>query len=245
MTIASTAAQQNAAIAAANAAAAGLTGVSGASSATAGSTGASSSATALTSLSSNYSDFLKMLMTQLQNQDPTNPMDTSQFTSQLVEFASVEQQINTNNNLTQLIQATQGSELIQGSAIVGQAVTATSSTLPLQNGTASLTFTAPTAEPVAIAIYSSSGTQIADAVVSAAAGKNTWTWNGQNATGTQMADGAYKVAVEGANADGTTTALPFTVTGTATGITADSSGVNVQLGEVTVGFGSITSVSKQ
>ncbi|MBS0558619.1 MAG: flagellar hook assembly protein FlgD [Proteobacteria bacterium] len=245
MTVASTAAQQNAAVSAANAAAAGLTGVAGASSGASASASSSSSATALTSLSSNYSDFLKMLMTQLQNQDPTNPMDTSQFTSQLVQFASVEQQINTNNNLTQLIQATQGSELIQGSAIVGQSVTATSSTLPLQNGSASLTFTAPTAEPVAIAVYSSSGTKIVDAVVSAAAGENTWTWNGQNATGTQMADGAYKVAVEGANSDGTATALPFTVTGTATGITADSSGVNVQLGPVSVGFGSITSVAKQ
>jgi flagellar basal-body rod modification protein FlgD len=243
MTIASIAAQQNAAVSAANAAAAGLTGVSGAS--TASTTTTASSATALTSLSSNYSDFLKMLMTQLQNQDPTNPMDTSQFTSQLVQFASVEQQINTNNNLSQLIQATQGSELIQGSSIVGQSVTATSTSMPLQNGSASLTFTATTAEPVAIAVYNSSGSKILDAVVSASAGKNSWTWNGKNASGTQMADGAYKVAVEGANSDGTTTALPFTVTGTATGVTADSSGVNVQLGAVSVGFGSISSVVKQ
>ena len=59
--------------------------------------------TALNSLSANFGDFLKLLMTQLQNQDPTSPLDTNQFTSELVAFSGVEQQINTNTSLTQLI----------------------------------------------------------------------------------------------------------------------------------------------
>ena len=59
---------------------------------------------ALGQLSGNFSDFLTMLMTQLKNQDPSSPMDANQFTSELVQFSSVEQQINTNGNLTQLIQ---------------------------------------------------------------------------------------------------------------------------------------------
>ena len=54
----------------------------------------------LASLSSNFSDFLNLLMTQLKNQDPTSPMDANSFTSELVEFSSVEQQINTNTSLT-------------------------------------------------------------------------------------------------------------------------------------------------
>ncbi|HTW28990.1 MAG TPA: flagellar hook capping FlgD N-terminal domain-containing protein, partial [Acetobacteraceae bacterium] len=70
---------------------------------------------ALSSLDGNFTDFLNMLMTQLQNQDPTSPMDSDQFTSELVQFASVEQQIDTNQSLTSLIQLTQGSEVIQGS----------------------------------------------------------------------------------------------------------------------------------
>jgi flagellar hook assembly protein FlgD len=55
---------------------------------------------ALNSLSANFGDFLKLLMTQLQNQNPTSPLDTNQFTSELVQFSSVEQQINTNTSLT-------------------------------------------------------------------------------------------------------------------------------------------------
>jgi flagellar basal-body rod modification protein FlgD len=90
--------------------------------------------TALTALSSNFGDFLHMLMTQLQNQDPTNPMDTNQFTSELVQFSGVEQQINTNTSLTQLIQLTQAGEVMQASAMTGKRVTVSSDHVPLQNG---------------------------------------------------------------------------------------------------------------
>ena len=55
---------------------------------------------ALTSLSSNFGDFLNLLMTQLQNQDPSSPLDTNQFTTEQVQFSGVEQQINTNASLT-------------------------------------------------------------------------------------------------------------------------------------------------
>ena len=91
-------------------------------------------AVALNSLSSNFGDFLNLLMTQLQNQDPTSPMDTNQFTTELVEFSSVEQQINTNTSLTQLIQLTQGGEMMQASSMTGKQVTVSSDHVPLQNG---------------------------------------------------------------------------------------------------------------
>ena len=61
---------------------------------------------AMKQLSGNFSTFLTLLTTQLKNQDPTSPLDTNQFTSQLVQFASVEQQINTNRSLGQLINLT-------------------------------------------------------------------------------------------------------------------------------------------
>src|SRR5580698_3423462 len=112
---------------------------------------------ALSSLSSNFSDFLSLLMTQLQNKDPTSPLDSNQFTSELVQFSSVEQQINTNTSLTQLIQLTQGGEVMQASAMTGKQVTVQSTQVPLQSGQGTINFTAPGVEPVAIAIYNSSG----------------------------------------------------------------------------------------
>ncbi len=209
------------------------------------STAAQTNQNALTALSGNFTDFLDMLMTQLQNQDPTSPMDTNQFTSELVEFSGVEQQINTNNSLTQLIQLTQAGEVMQGSQMDGKQVAVTSTQIPLQNGTGSVQFTAPTAEPVAIAISNSSGQQVSDVSLNATAGQNTWTWNGTGNNGDQVPDGAYNLSVIGANSDGSTAPLTFTVSGTATGVqssTGSSSGVQLELGALSVPFSSIVSV---
>jgi len=205
-------------------------------------TAAQTNQNALTALSGNFTDFLNMLMTQLQNQDPTSPMDTNQFTSELVEFSGVEQQINTNASLTQLIQLTQAGEVMQGSEFDGKQVSVTSTQIPLQNGTGSVTYTAPTAEPVAVAISNSAGQLVFDTSLTATAGQNTWTWDGTDNSGDKVADGAYNISVIGANSDGSTTPLTFTVTGTATGVQNNgTTGVELDLGAVTVPFSSIVS----
>lgn len=196
----------------------------------------------LSSLSSNFSDFLNLLMTQLQNQDPSSPMDSNSFTSELVEFSSVEQQINTNSSLTQLIQLTQASDVTQSAALLGKQVTVQSSELPLQNGSATVNFTAATAEPVSITVQGPSGNTLQQVTVNAAQGNNTWNWNGASSSGQTLPDGAYAVVVTGGQAGTTATALPFTVVGTATGVTTANNTVNLQLGALSVPFTSVTSV---
>ncbi len=198
---------------------------------------------ALNSLSANFGDFLSLLMTQLQNQDPTSPLDTNEFTSELVQFSSVEQQINTNSSLTQLIQLTQAGEVMQGSATTGKQVTVSSDHVPLQNGKGTIQFTAPAAEPVDIAIYSDSGTKLRDTMLMASKGTNTWTWDGTDSSGHSLPDGSYKVAVTGANADGTTSALTFGVIGTATGVQSQSNGIQLQMGALSVDFSKVQSVA--
>jgi flagellar basal-body rod modification protein FlgD len=218
------------------------------SSPTTGTSGATNSSiaqvgtTALSSLSSNFTDFLSLLMTQLQNQDPSSPMDSSQFTSELVQFTSVQQQISTNSDLTQLIQLTQASQIEQSASMIGKPVTATSSQLTLQNGAADINFNTTTAEPVAIAVYDSSGAQIQTAALTTTAGANSWTWNGQSATGTTMPDGAYKVTVTALGINGATSQVPFTVTGTATSVMNNAGTVQVQMGGLVLPFSAVTSV---
>ena len=232
MSLASVASQKNTANAVANAAAASSGSVST----------ASSGSTALDSLSANFGDFLKLLMTQLQNQDPTSPLDTNQFTTELVQFSSVEQQINTNTSLTQLIQLTQAGEVMQASAMTGKQVTVSSDHVPLQNGKGTIQFTAPAAEPVAIGIYNDSGVQLTQATLTSVTGHNTWIWNGTGSNGQTVPDGSYKVAVIGANTDGTTSALPFSVVGTATGVLSQTTGMQLELGALTVDFSQVQSV---
>ena len=180
-------------------------------------TASASGSNALGSLSSNFQNFLTLLMTQLKNQDPTSPLDTNQFTSQLVQFTSVEQQINATRSLGQLINLTQSGQMIQSSSMVGRRVEVASDSLSLQNGGATVKFDSPTDGPVNVAIYAANGSKVADGVVQARTGSNEWSWNGRNGNGALMRDGAYRVAITGNNADGSSRALPFTVLGTATG----------------------------
>jgi flagellar basal-body rod modification protein FlgD len=242
MSLASVAAQQNAALtAAANLAASGDAN-SAASSASTSSSSASAAQTALTSLTGNFNQFLSLLTTQLQNQDPSSPLDTNQFTTQLVQFAGVAQQVATNQSLTQLIQLTQSGEILNSSSIVGKQVVVNSTQMPLQNGAGELQFTSTSAGPVAIAVYNSSSQQVANATVQATAGTNTWNWNGEDGSGNQMPDGPYTVAVEGLDASGNAIALPFSVIGTATGVQSSNGAVTLQLGSESVNFSNVQSV---
>ena len=196
-----------------------------------------SGTSALGSLAGNFQDFLGMLMTQLKNQDPTTPMDSNQFTSELVQFSSVEQQINTNSSLGQLIQLTQSGQVLQSSTIVGQTVDVTSDKLSLQKSNAAINFTAPTAEPVTVTVSGANGAIIKQSQVSATQGGNSWSWDGTDSAGTQWPDGAYSVTVTSGG-----TAVPFTVSAVATGVTQTSAGLTLNLGGQAVPFSAVTSV---
>jgi flagellar basal-body rod modification protein FlgD len=197
---------------------------------------------ALASLSSNFSDFLQLLMTQLQNQDPSSPMDSNQFTSELVQFTQVEQQINTNQDLTQMIDLTQASQVEQSAGMLGKPVTVNSSQLTLQNGQSEINFDTSSPEAVGITVYNASGAAVATANLTSSAGTNQWTWDGSGQNGVTEPDGAYTVSVTQIGASGTNAAVPFTVTGTATAVQNNSGTVDLQMGGLTLPFSSVVSV---
>ena len=85
-------------------------------------------------LAGNFDTFLQLLTTQLQNQDPLDPLDTNQFTQQLVEFASVEQQVDMNTNMQTLISLQQTSEATSAMQFLGANVTLSGSTATLAAG---------------------------------------------------------------------------------------------------------------
>ena len=210
----------------------------------AASTDASATASsALASIAGNFNSFLTMLTTQLQNQDPSSPMDSSQFTSELATFAGVQQQTDTNTNLGQLISLTQAGQVTADSSLVGQTATFTASQIPLQSGSASIAFTTTAAEPIAIAITNGSGTVVRTVQETSTAGSNSWTWNGQDNSGNGLADGAYGIAVQTEDSSGNPIAVPFTATGTITGISKASNGdAMLEMGNDSVDMNSVSSV---
>ncbi|MDR3535144.1 MAG: flagellar hook capping FlgD N-terminal domain-containing protein [Acetobacteraceae bacterium] len=196
------------------------------------------STSALTSLAGNFNDFLSLLTTQLQNQDPTSPMDTSQFTSQLVQFTGVAEQITANTTLTSILAANQTQQLSQANALVGDKVTFTGGTLPLQSGSAQVNYQTSAAEPVLVTVTNSSGTTVKSETVNAAAGTNTWTWDGTNSAGKQLSDGAYTVTVTSGG-----TAVPFQAVGTVTGAEQVNQAVQLEFGAATVPYSQIVSMT--
>src|SRR6201746_1753305 len=90
------------------------------SSSSSGSSAAASSALASQQIAGNFQSFLTLLTTQLQNQNPLDPLDTNQFTQQLVEFAGVQQQLNTNDSLATLVSLQQTAQSTQALGFVGK-----------------------------------------------------------------------------------------------------------------------------
>src|SRR5690348_10344882 len=97
---------------------------------------AAAGSNAMQQLSGNFQTFLTLLTTQLQNQDPLAPMDSNQFTQQLVQYSQVEQQINTNDNLKTLINQGSAQTGAYGVSYLGKAVTIANGQAPLASGQA-------------------------------------------------------------------------------------------------------------
>src|SRR6187397_2106289 len=91
-------------------------------------------------IASNFTTFLQLLTTQLRNQNPLDPLDTNQFTQQLVQFSSVEQELNINKQLSTLVSLQQTAQSTAALSYVGKSVTVDSSTPQLTNGQAQWSF---------------------------------------------------------------------------------------------------------
>ena len=212
------------------------------------STGSSSSTSnptnALQDLSGDYQNFLTLLTTQLQNQDPLSPMDTSQFTQQLVEFSSVEQQINTNSKLDQMIGLQSTANAYGAVGFVGTTVSANSDQLPLQSGKSRFDYQIPTTGTAAtLKIMDASGNIVMVKQVDATAGTHPVTWDGTDYFGNQLPDGQYSVAVSYTDQSGNANDATITTYGTVTSASISDGTVSLKLGDVTIPLSDVTSIS--
>jgi flagellar basal-body rod modification protein FlgD len=165
------------------------------------------------SIAGNFQTFLTLLTTQLQNQDPTNPLDTNQFTQQLVEFAQVEQQLKSNSQLATLVSLQQTAQSTQALNFVGDTVTVAGNTAQLTNGTTQWTFNSPQPASATVNISNSTGQLVYSGNVTLQTGTNTFNWNGQGSNGTQWPDGTYTAAITAQAASGAAVAVTSQVSG--------------------------------
>jgi flagellar basal-body rod modification protein FlgD len=178
------------------------------------STSSSLDSTTGNTLAGNFQTFLTLLTTQLQNQDPLSPLDTNQFTQQLVQFASVEQQLKTNSQLTTLVSLQQTAQSTQALGFVGKTAVVDGSTAALTNASATWDLTVPTNSNVNISITNSTGQTVFTGDYAVSAGNNLpFTWDGKGSDGTQWPDGSYKLTATAADSVGNPVAVSTQIQG--------------------------------
>ena len=205
--------------------------------------GTTASSSAFNQLSSNFQTFLTLLTTQLKNQDPTSPMDSNQFTQQLVEYSQVEQQINTNTNLQSLISQGTSNASAMTVSYLGKNVSVTNGNASLSNGTANWTYNlGSAAASTTLTVTNSGGTVVYTGPGQVSAGNNTFTWNGQDNNGNQLNDGTYKLAVTATDSSGNAITTSVASAGTVSQIDMTSGTPKLVVGNMEISPGDIAAV---
>ncbi len=208
----------------------------------------SAASAATTALSSNYTMFLKLLTTQLQNQDPLSPTDSTTFTQQLVQYSQVEQQIKTNDNLTSLIDTTKASSNANTALLsyLDKYVEVSGTDFPLQKSQATMAYQlASAASKVTLDILDTSGAKVATFDGPAGAGLQKISWDGKDSSGKQYSDGKYTLQITATDVSGKAIAVNRqSLIGLVTGIERTNSGNLLNLGNHQVKETDIVNVYK-
>jgi flagellar basal-body rod modification protein FlgD len=188
--------------------------VSGTTPAPTSSSSSGSGSTTNTTLAGNFQTFLTLLTTQLQNQNPLDPLDTNQFTQQLVQFAGVEQQLKTNDQLTTLVSLQKTAQSTQALGFVGKTAVVDGSTATMTKGAASWLLGVKTNSNVNISITNSTGQTVFSGNYPVTAGDNqAFNWDGKGNDGTQWPDGNYKLTATAADSAGNSVAVSTEILG--------------------------------
>ena len=191
-------------------------------------------------------DFLHLLITQLQNQDPLNPTDHTEFTAQLAQFSSLEQLSNVNDNLEQLQNFQASTNNSQAISLLGKEITANGNFLQLTDGEPiGCDFSLDRdAAAVSVNIYDSTGEFVkAFDSKDLAAGRHTLVWDGTDRNGNPVRDGHYTFEILAADANGQNVkATPF-FTGTVDKVTFENNTPILISGEQKIAHGDVIQVA--
>jgi flagellar basal-body rod modification protein FlgD len=164
-------------------------------------------------LAGNFQTFLTLLTTQLKNQNPLDPLDTNQFTQQLVQFAQVEQQLKQNDQLATLISIEKSAQSTTALAFVGATVAVDGQTAALTSGQATWGFTVPKPVTATVTIRNATGQTAYSGTYTMNAGAQSFVWDGRDSNGVQRPDGNYTMSITAKDASGQTVAIPTEIEG--------------------------------
>lgn len=176
--------------------------------------------------------YLKLLVAQLQHQDPMNPMDDKEMTSQLSQFSSLEQLTNINTGIKSMVSSQNQGSMLNAVGFIGKNVKADGFSLS-KSGDAASTVYYTLGENVAnmqVNIYANDGTLVRTDVIGAKQkGEFQYTWDGKNTSGTKMADGNYGVAIVAEDLAGKPVLVQSKISGEVSGLLTKNGKTMLQL----------------
>ena len=168
-----------------------------------GATGTNSgAAVSRATIASNFDTFLQLLTTQLKNQSPLDPLDTNQFTQQLVQFAQVEQQMRQNEQLATIVSLEKAAQSSYALGFVGATVAVDGATARLADNKAAWSFAVEKPAAATINIKNATGQTVYTGNFTMQAGLQNFAWDGRNNNGAQMPAGNYTIQVVAKDAAG-------------------------------------------
>jgi flagellar basal-body rod modification protein FlgD len=192
--------------------------------------------------------FLELLVAQLSHQDPLNPLEDKEFIAQLAQFSSLEQMMAVNENLTLLQMSQSAMANAQFTQLIGTEVIASSDTLYIEGGVApSLRFgLEASAESASVSLIDENGMVARTFELGAlSAGDHTIPWDGLDAEGRLLADGAYQVEIQATDAQGATVTATSKIAGVVSGITFANGYPELIIGEALVRPADVSRITNQ
>ena len=194
-------------------------------------------------LTATFDDFLRLLTTQLQYQNPLEPMDSNEFVAQLVQFSEVEQSISSNKKLEQLLELQSANQSVQAIGYIGRTIEAEGDTAPLGANGIEFTYTLNhLAESSLLVVMDATGQVVASSAGGTAPGKHSFAWDGLDGAGNPVSDGNYRLAVAARDANNENIGVTTGVVSRVTGVETGESGLLLSLGTVLVPIEKVVSV---
>ncbi len=207
------------------------------------STTASSTDAAQQQIAGTLDSFLRMLTTQLQNQDPISPMETTEFTNQLVGFATVEQAIAQNRRLDQLIGLQSGGRLGEALGYLGHTVEVAGDGFAYTGGEIGLTYSLPrSAHRLAYEIVAETGNVVWRGSAPTTAGRHVIEWDGSTQAGTAAPAGNYQLRVNAVTESGEPVPATTYTTGRVTGAETRNGETVLMIGTAAIALGDVLAV---
>ncbi len=176
-------------------------------------------------------DFMRLMTTQLQHQDPLKPMDNSQMVAQMAQLSTVQGITDLNNTVKGFQNSMSSDQILRGAALVGHEVLVPSTKLSLEaEGGTSGTVAAPSAGTITIDITDANGVKVDQlSVPASAAGEVAFEWDGTDANGKRMPPGSYTITATHTDASGAQSKLNTYVQAEVESVTVGSDGLYLNL----------------